>query len=240
MKERRFNVECFVLGKWTYFVGPVSREVAEKTRDFMVMGAYSPAPVVTPDVYQRIMDQVIHPTLAGLQAEGIRYRGFLYAGLMINADGQPKVIEYNCRFGDPETQPVLMRLKSDFLHLCQAALHGQLKDYQAQWDERPAVGVVLASRGYPGNYPTGSEVTGLDTPADQDSKVFHAGTRLDAEGRVLTTGGRVFCATALGHSVAEARERAYQLADQVHWDARMMRRDIGYRAIIREQAINGS
>ena len=197
------------------------------------MGAYSPAPVVTPDIYQRIISEVIEPTVAGMQAEGNRYRGFLYAGLMIMADGTPKVIEYNCRFGDPETQPILMRLQSDLVEHCLAAIDGRLDAEQVQWDPRPAVGVVLAAGGYPGDYAKGLPIDGLAAPATADSKLFHAGTAL-ADGQVVTSGGRVLCATALGATIGQAQQQAYRLAEQVSWQGSFYRRDIGWRAIARE------
>ncbi|WP_346838735.1 phosphoribosylamine--glycine ligase [Microbulbifer sp. SAOS-129_SWC] len=199
------------------------------------MGAYSPAPVVTNSVYQRIMAEVIEPTVKGLAAEGMPYTGFLYAGLMIDADGAPKVIEYNCRFGDPETQPIMMRLKSDLVELCQAALDKRLDQISAEWDSRPALGVVLAANGYPGSYRKGDAITGLDRADSDNAKVFHAGTALDGE-RVVTSGGRVLCATALGDTVAEAQANAYQAAKAIHWDGVFFRKDIGYRAIAREEA----
>jgi phosphoribosylamine--glycine ligase len=198
------------------------------------MGAYSPAPVVTPEVHQRIMDEVIEPTVRGMAAEGNPYTGFLYAGLMISADGAPKVIEYNCRFGDPETQPIMMRLRSDLVALCNAALDRQLDSVSAEWDERAAMGVVLAAGGYPGNYGKGDVINGLDGADTDEAKVFHAGTA-EKDGQVVTAGGRVLCATALGSTVGEAQTKAYVLADKISWDGMFMRRDIGYRAIAREQ-----
>ncbi len=198
------------------------------------MGAYSPAPVVTAEVHQRIMDEVIMPTVRGMAAEGHPYTGFLYAGLMISADGAPRVIEYNCRFGDPETQPIMMRLKSDLVALCERALDGQLDSASAEWDTRAAMGVVLAAGGYPGDYNKGDAISGLDGADSDSAKIFHAGTA-GKNGEVVTAGGRVLCATALGTSVSEAQQRAYQLADKISWDGMFMRRDIGYRAIAREQ-----
>ena len=196
------------------------------------MGAYSPATVGTPDVHQRIMEQVIMPTVRGMAEEGNRYTGFLYAGLMISPEGEPKVIEYNCRFGDPETQPIMLRLQSDLVALCQAALAGTLANAEAQWDARPAVGVVLAAGGYPGSYKKGDEITGI--PAETAStKVFHAGTQLDG-GRLTTNGGRVLCATAMGNSVSEAQALAYDVAKQIDWQGVFFRSDIAYRAIARE------
>ena len=197
------------------------------------MGAYSPAPVVTPAVHQRIMDEVIRPTVRGMAAEGHPYTGCLYAGLMIGADGVPKVIEYNCRFGDPETQPIMMRLRSDLVALCQAALDGRLDRCETDWDPRPAVGVVLAARGYPGDYRKGDVIDGLDAADDADSRVFHAGAAL-RDGQVVSAGGRVLCATALGHSVTQAQAAAYRLAARVRCDSLFYRTDIAYRAIARE------
>ncbi len=198
------------------------------------MGAYSPAPVVTPDIHRRIMDEVILPTVRGMAAEGNPYTGFLYAGLMIMADGSPKVIEYNCRFGDPETQPILLRLRSDLVALCQAALERRLDRVNADWDPRPSLGVVMAAGGYPGSYAKGNAISGLPAVGRDDAKVFHAGTALEGE-RVVTNGGRVLCATALGDSVGDAQRRAYELVDAIQWDGAFCRRDIGYRAIAREQ-----
>ncbi|WP_110685493.1 phosphoribosylamine--glycine ligase [Salinicola aestuarinus] len=201
------------------------------------MGAYSPAPVVTEVVHQRIMDEVIRPTVAGMAAEGYPYTGFLYAGLMIDPDGAPKVIEYNCRFGDPETQPILMRLESDLVTLCLAALDGRLDDVECTWDPRAAVGVVLAAEGYPGSYPKGDRITGFDAAAETGCKVFHAGTRLDDEGYVVTSGGRVLCVTALGDSVGAAASRAYAGLEFVRWHGAGYRRDIAHRAIAREREL---
>jgi len=198
------------------------------------MGAYSPAPVVDDTIYQRIINEVIEPTVAGMQAEGNRYRGFLYAGLMIMADGTPKVIEYNCRFGDPETQPILMRLQSDLVDHCLAAIDGRLDAEQAKWDPRPAVGVVIAAGGYPGDYAKGLPIDGLAKPAPADSKLFHAGTALAGQ-QVVTSGGRVLCATALGDTIGSAQQQAYRLAEQVSWEGSFYRSDIGWRAIAREQ-----
>ncbi|MBE0510202.1 MAG: phosphoribosylamine--glycine ligase [Chromatiales bacterium] len=198
------------------------------------MGAYSPAPVITPEVDARVMREVIEPTVRGMAYEGMPYTGFLYAGLMIDPSGAPKVIEYNCRFGDPETQPIMMRLRSDLVALCQAALDARLDQCQAEWDPRAAVGVVLAAAGYPGDYPKGDVIQGLDGADSSDAKIFHAGT-IAQNGQALTAGGRVLCATALGHSVGEAQQKAYALADKIHWPGMFLRRDIGYRAVAREQ-----
>ncbi|WP_444903737.1 phosphoribosylamine--glycine ligase [Microbulbifer sp. CnH-101-E] len=198
------------------------------------MGAYSPAPVVTDSVYQRIMQEVIEPTVTGLAAEGTPYTGFLYAGLMIDPQGAPRVIEYNCRFGDPETQPIMMRLKSDLVDLCLAALDKKLDSVTAEWDARPSLGVVLAAHGYPGSYRKGDAISGLEKADGDNAKVFHAGTALDGE-RVVTNGGRVLCATALGDTVAEAQTNAYEAARAIYWEGVFYRKDIGYRAVEREQ-----
>lgn len=199
------------------------------------MGAYSPAPVVTAEIHQRVLDEVIYPTVRGMAAEGNDYTGFLYAGLMIMADGTPKVIEYNCRFGDPETQPILLRMKSDLVELCEAALDGQLGDKTTEWDERCAVGVVLAAGGYPGDYAKGAVISGLPTAEIDGEKVFHAGTALK-DGNIVTSGGRVLCATALGNTVTEAQQRAYALTRRIDWQDVYYRNDIAYRAIDREQS----
>ncbi|HIE0708326.1 TPA: phosphoribosylamine--glycine ligase [Serratia marcescens] len=196
------------------------------------MGAYSPAPVVTDEIHQRAMDQVIWPTVRGMAAEGNTYVGFLYAGLMIAADGQPKVIEFNCRFGDPETQPIMLRLRSDLVELCLAGAEGRLNEKSSDWDERPALGVVLAAGGYPGDYRNGEVIQGLPQRESADGKVFHAGTRLQGND-VVTSGGRVLCVTALGDTVAQAQQRAYQLAEGIEWPGSFCRKDIGYRAIAR-------
>ncbi|MEE3653025.1 MULTISPECIES: phosphoribosylamine--glycine ligase [unclassified Brenneria] len=199
------------------------------------MGAYSPAPVVTDEVHQRVMDQVIWPTVKGMAAEGNVYTGFLYAGLMISSDGQPKVIEFNCRFGDPETQPIMLRLRSDLIELCLAACEGKLNEKDSLWDERPSLGVVLAAGGYPGDYHHGDVISGLPRQDAKDGKVFHAGTALNGM-NVVTNGGRVLCVTALGNTVADAQKRAYELAAEIQWQGCFCRKDIGYRAIEREQA----
>jgi phosphoribosylamine--glycine ligase len=194
------------------------------------MGAYSPAPVVTPAIHRRIMNEVIRPTVSGMAAEGHAFTGFLYAGLMIAPDGTPRVLEFNVRFGDPETQPVLLRLRSDLVALCQAALAGRLDRIEAEWDERVALGIVLAAGGYPGEYRKGDVIEGLPVPDDTSCKVFHAGTR-EVDGRVVTAGGRVLCVCALGGDVADARARAYECAGRIHWRDVYYRRDIGYRAL---------
>ena len=198
------------------------------------MGAYSPAPVVTAEVHRRVMEQVIMPTVRGMAAEGNVYTGFLYAGLMIDGAGNPKVIEFNCRFGDPETQPIMLRMQSDLVELCLAACAGKLDQKEAIYDPRAAIGVVLAAGGYPGDYSTNHPISGLPVDEVAGEKVFHAGTRLEGD-TSLTAGGRVLCATALGHTVAEAQQRAYQLAGRIKWDGVFYRKDIGWRAIAREQ-----
>ncbi len=198
------------------------------------MGAYSPAPVVTQEIHQRVMDEIIMPTVRGMASEGMPYTGFLYAGLMIMADGTPKVIEYNCRFGDPETQPIMLRLQSDLVELCQLATQGKLDSATIDFDPRAAVGVVLAAGGYPGSYAKGTPIHGLDEAQNHAGKVFHAGTT-DQDGQVVTNGGRVLCATALGNTVTEAQHAAYQLAKTINWDGMFYRNDIAYRAIAREQ-----
>ncbi len=197
------------------------------------MGAYSPAPVVTPDIHQRIMQEVIEPTVAGMAAEGNPYSGFLYAGLMIMADGTPKVIEYNCRFGDPETQPIMMRLNSDLADLCLLACDGKLDQASIEFDDRAAVGVVLAAGGYPGSYDKGLPIHGLEQASGLQGKVFHAGTALK-DNQVVTSGGRVLCATALGNNVTEAQEHAYELVNAISWPDMYFRTDIAHRAIARE------
>ena len=199
------------------------------------MGAYSPAPVVTDAVHQRVMEQVIMPTVRGMAAEGNVYTGFLYAGLMIDTQGNPKVSEFNCRFGDPETQPIMLRMRSDLVELCLAACAGKLDQVEAIYDPRVAIGVVLAAGGYPGDYQQGKPISGLPVEEASGEKVFHAGSQLAGD-TIVTAGGRVLCATALGHTVAEAQQRAYQLAGRIQWDGVFYRKDIGWRAIEREQA----
>ena len=199
------------------------------------MGAYSPAAIVTPALHERIMREVIDPTIRGLSADGTPYTGFLYAGLMIAADGTPNVLEYNCRFGDPETQPVLSRLRSDLTGLCQAALAGRLDRARCEWDSRAALGVVMAAAGYPEGVRRGDAINGLDAAARLPGKVFHAATRAGPDATVLTNGGRVLCAVGLGETVSAAQRQAYALADVVHWSGVQYRRDIGYRAVAREE-----
>ena len=197
------------------------------------MGAYSPAPVVTDEIHQRVMDQIIWPTVNGMKAEGNTYTGFLYAGLMIDKAGQPKVIEFNCRFGDPETQPIMLRLQSDLIELCLSAVDGKLDQQTSQWDPRPSLGVVLAAGGYPADYNTGDQIHGLPLEEVPEGKVFHAGTTMKDD-VVVTNGGRVLCVTALGEDVAAAQKNAYALAKHISWEGSFCRKDIGYRAINRK------
>ncbi len=199
------------------------------------MGAYSPAPVVTADLHSRIMREVIEPTVRGMADDGHPYTGFLYAGLMINRNGVPKVLEYNCRFGDPETQPIMMRLRSDLVLLCNAALDGNLNTVSAGWDNRPALGVVMVAGGYPNQYRKDDVITGLPETTDPDCKVFIAGAQRHHD-HVITQGGRVLCVTALGNSVADAQQKAYRVVKQIHWPDAFYRTDIGYRAVARENA----
>jgi phosphoribosylamine--glycine ligase len=197
------------------------------------MGAYSPAPVVTPDVEQKIMDLVIRPTLDGMRTDGNNYTGFLYAGLMVMADGTPRVIEFNCRFGDPETQPIMARLRSDLVEICSATLDGTLDQKSTDWDPRASLGVVMAAGGYPESYEKGKPICGLDAIDSDTQKVFHAGTSRD-NGNIVTNGGRVLCVVGLGDTVAEAAGDAYDAVDKISWEDVYYRRDIGHRAIARE------
>lgn len=199
------------------------------------MGAYSPAPVITPEIHNRVMQEVIYPTVKGMAAEGNPYTGFLYAGLMIMPNGQPKVIEFNCRFGDPETQPIMMRLESDLVQLCLAACDEKLDTIKSKWCEQAALGIVLAAEGYPGDYRKGDEISGIPTQAQKSQKVFLAGVE-QKDGKLVTNGGRVLCATALGNSVFDAQQQVLKLAEQIQWQGRFYRRDIGYRAVAREKA----
>jgi phosphoribosylamine--glycine ligase len=194
------------------------------------MGAYSPAPVVTPEIHERVMREVIAPTLAGMAADGLPYTGFLYAGLMISPDGAVKVLEFNCRFGDPETQPIMMRLKSDLVTLCEAALAGELDKTTSDWDERPALGVVLAAGGYPDAYQKGAIISGLPSEAFEDRKVFHAGTAQIGDD-IVTAGGRVLCACALGDDIKDAQDKAYALVRTIGWNGMYYRTDIGFKAL---------
>lgn len=248
----RIVVEEFLLGEEASFIVMVgegqilalassqdhkARDAGDKGPNTGGMGAYSPAPVVTPALHARIMAEVIEPTVAGMAAEGAPYSGFLYAGVMVDPQGIPKVLEFNCRFGDPETQPIMMRLESDLTRLCEAALDGRLEQQPIEWNPQPAVGVVLAAGGYPGSYAKGDPIEGLDQARKLGAvKVFHAGTQLE-RGQVVTNGGRVLCVTALGDSVADAQQRAYAAAKLIQWPGRFYREDIGYRAVAREQRI---
>ena len=207
-----------------------ARDNGDKGPNTGGMGAYSPAPLVTPEIHQRVMDEVINPTLQGMRDDGIPYTGFLYAGLMISLNGDIKVLEYNCRFGDPETQPIMMRLKSNLVELCLAALDKNLATMETEWDERPALGVVLAAGGYPDSYDKGDIIHGLPMEESAGSKVFHAGTVQQGDD-IVTSGGRVLCACALGDDIKSAQENAYQLTKQIQWDNFFYRTDIGFKAI---------
>ena len=246
----RVVIEGFLAGEEASFIAMVdgtnilpmatsqdhkARDDGDKGPNTGGMGAYSPAPVVTDALWERAMDEIIRPTVAGMAADGNTYTGFLYAGLMISPTGSIDVVEFNCRFGDPEAQPVMMRLQSDLVEHCLAAVNGTLDTQIAQWDPRPAVGIVLAAGGYPESYASGETISGLDdVQEDASAKVFHAGTKFDGD-NVVTSGGRVLCAVALGASVAQAQERAYSLAHGITWKDVYSRSDIGHRAIAREQ-----
>jgi len=212
-----------------------ARDNGDKGPNTGGMGAYSPAPVVTDEIAEKVMQTVIIPTIEGMAAEGNEYTGFLYAGLMISPDGELKVLEYNCRFGDPETQPIMMRLQSDLVELCQAAIDHKLDTMTAQWDSRAAIGIVMAAGGYPAAYENGHTIEGLDLVDTDSTKVFHAGTT-EKDGQVITSGGRVLCMTALGDSVSEAQKEVYQKVEKIHWKDAFYRTDIGYRAIARENS----
>ncbi len=203
------------------------------------MGAYSPAPVVTPGVHARVMHEIVEPTVRGMAADGMPFTGFLYAGLMIDAQGAPKVIEFNVRFGDPETQPVMMRLQSDLVELVEAAIDGKLAAVEAQWDPRPSLGVVMAAEGYPGTPRLGDTINSFDVPDLEDTRVFHAGTRIEGE-HAVTSGGRVLCVCALGDTVADAQRRAYAEVAGIGWSGEFHRHDIGWRAIERERLLDPS
>ncbi len=247
---RRIVVEEFLQGEEASFIVladgrhvlPMATSQDHKARDAGDrgpntggMGAYSPAPVVTPAVHERIMKEVIEPTIAGMDRDGHPYTGFLYAGLMVLADGSVRVLEFNCRFGDPETQPIMMRLESDLVALCEAALDGRLdRCGDIRWDARHALGVVLVAGGYPGAYDKGLPIEGLDVATPDDIKIFHSGTTT-RDGRIVTAGGRVLCVCALGDSVSEAQRKAYAHIGHLHWQDMYYRDDIGYRAIAREQ-----
>jgi len=211
-----------------------ARDNGDKGPNTGGMGAYSPAPVVTRNIHDRIMNEVIRPTVDGMADEGNDYTGFLYAGIMVAEDGTPKVLEYNVRFGDPETQPIMMRLNSDLVDLCLQAIDHNLDNATAIWDERTSLGVVLAAGGYPDNYNKGDVISGLDGTETESTKVFHAGTA-EKDGKIVTSGGRVLCVCALGNSVTEAQQKAYEVVKKINWDGVYYRTDIGYRAIAREQ-----
>ncbi len=241
-------IEDFLPGEEASFIAivdgtrvvPLATSQDHKTRDdgdrgpnTGGMGAYSPAPVVTDAVHARVMSDIMLPTVRGLAADGIYYRGFLYAGLMIDSAGQPRVIEFNCRLGDPETQPILFRLRSDLVDVCLSTFDGTLGEAPLQWDARATIGVVMASRGYPDSYDKGKPIRGLDVAIGPDAKIFHAGTRLDGD-TVVTDGGRVLCVVGAGSSVRAARDAAYGAVRKVGWDGAFYRTDIGYRAVARE------
>ena len=243
-------IEDFLAGEEASFIAivdgtrvvPLASSQDHKTRDdgdrgpnTGGMGAYSPAPVVTEAVHERVMREIMLPTVRGLAADGIYYRGFLYAGLMIDAGGQPRVIEFNCRLGDPETQPILFRLRSDLLEMCLQCFDGTLGNEPLEWDPRATVGVVMASRDYPDSYHKGERIGGLEDHSRPDAKVFHAGTRLDGA-NVVTDGGRVLCVVGAGSSVREARDAAYSVVRKISWDGAFYRSDIGYRAVQREES----
>jgi phosphoribosylamine--glycine ligase len=245
----RVVIEDFLGGEEASFIAlvdgtrvvPLASSQDHKTRDDEDrgpntggMGAYSPAPVVTDEVHRHVMRDIMLPTAEGLVKDNIRYRGFLYAGLMIDDAGRAKVVEFNCRLGDPETQPILFRLRSDLVRLCLQCFDGTLGQEPIVWDPRATVGVVMASRGYPDAYEKGKVISGLDRVDGEDVKVFHAGTRL-LNGNVLTDGGRVLCAVGRGDSVAAARAKAYGAVQRVSWDGAFWRSDIGYRAVAREE-----
>ncbi len=210
-----------------------ARDHGDKGPNTGGMGAYSPAPVVTPEIETRILQEIIYPTVAGMATDGHPYRGFLYAGVMIDANGAPQVLEYNCRLGDPETQPIMMRMRSDLIELCLATLNGTLNTEKIDWDERVALGIVMAAGGYPESYAKGHTITGLSGLDTDNTKIFHAGTQLKNDS-IVTSGGRVLCVTALDNTVSEAQQRAYSAAEKISWKDAFYRRDIGYRAIARE------
>jgi len=210
-----------------------ARDNGDKGPNTGGMGAYSPAPVVDNIIHEKIMQEVMRPTVDGMAMEGNDYLGFLYAGIMVDNNGNIKVLEFNCRFGDPETQPIMMRLQSDLPMLCLAAIEGKLDQKEIQWDPRAALGVVMAAGGYPHSYDKGQTILGLDT-AQQDEKIFIAGAE-EKDGQLVTSGGRVLCVCALGDSVTEAQKKAYQLTQKVNWDKAFYRSDIGYRAVNREK-----
>ena len=225
-------IEEFLSGEEASFIVMVDGDTGPNTGG---MGAYSPAPVVTADVYEKVMSQIIYPTVQGMKAEGNTYTGFLYAGLMIDAAGNPKVIEYNCRFGDPETQPIMLRMDSDLVDLCYKATEGRLKGETARYNTKAAVGVVLAAENYPASPKKGDVISGLDSEFANEVKVFHAGTALK-DGNIVTNGGRVLCVTALGNTVLEAKQKAYRAIKNISWNGMFHRNDIADRAIAREQS----
>lgn len=213
-----------------------ARDNGDKGPNTGGMGAYSPAPVVTPEVHDWVMQHVIQPTVEGMAAEGHPYTGFLYAGLMVAPDGTSKVLEFNCRFGDPETQPIMMRLRSDLVELCKSACAGDLAGKSIDFDPRATVGVVMAAGGYPDNYAKGDVITGIDAAEANGAKVFHAGTKLNDNNQLVTAGGRVLCVTAIGDSVTKAQQQAYTALSKISWNNAYFRTDIAHRAIAREQA----
>jgi phosphoribosylamine--glycine ligase len=246
---RRVVIEEFLRGEEASFIVMVdgehvlpmassqdhkARDDGDKGPNTGGMGAYSPAPVVDAALHERIMAEIIEPTVRGMATDGHPYTGFLYAGLMITPQGDPKVLEFNCRFGDPETQPIMMRLRSDLAALCRAALDGRLDQVEAEWDSRAALGVVMAAGGYPESYRKGDAIAGLPETPEDGLKIFHAGTA-EQNGQIVTAGGRVLCATALGNTVSEAQDAAYGLVRRLCWDDVYYRTDIGFRAIARER-----
>jgi phosphoribosylamine--glycine ligase len=246
----RVVIEEFLLGEEASFIVmadgqhilPLASSQDHKARDegdlgpnTGGMGAYSPAPVIDDELHERAMRTVIEPTIRGMAEQGMPFTGFLYAGLMISPDGETKVLEFNVRFGDPETQPILMRLQSDLAELCLAAVNGTLDQVHAQWDPRPALGVVMAAGGYPGSYTKGQPISGLEAAGGDETRVFHAGTKL-IDGQIVAAGGRVLCVCSMASSVNEAASAAYSACDKIHWDGVFFRRDIGYRAIARERS----
>ncbi len=255
LRQRQFGdagatvvIEDFLVGEEASFIAvidgtrvvPLASSQDHKTRDdgdrgpnTGGMGAYSPAPVVTPEVHERVMREIMLPTVRGLAADGIYYRGFLYAGLMIDGAGQPRVIEFNCRLGDPETQPILFRLRSDLVALCMQCFNGTLGEQPLEWDPRAAVGIVMASRGYPDNYEKGKPIAGLHSPTSVDVKIFHAGTQMVGD-QVVTDGGRVLCVVGTGATVRAARDAAYRRAREITWDGAFYRTDIAHRSIARD------
>jgi phosphoribosylamine--glycine ligase len=246
---RRIVIESFLEGEEASFIAmvdgknilPMATSQDHKTRDAGDkgpntggMGAYSPAPVLDEKMSNRVMSEILIPTVRGMASDGIPYTGFLYAGLMIGSKGSINVIEFNCRFGDPEAQPVMLRLESDLIEHCMAAIEGKLDQQTAKWDPRPAVGVVMAANGYPAEYATGDKITGLDEISNPEVKIFHAGTEIVDAGETVTSGGRVLCTVALGSSISEATKNAYSAIKNITWNGAFYRNDIAYRAIARE------